>query len=70
MDDKSSLRLALKDAHAVFLVTNFWATISKEQEELQGKNVADVAKVKSQSLSFPLTELIIYLGAQCQASDI
>ena len=46
MYDKTSLRLALKDAHAVFLVTDFWATISREQEELQGKRVADVAKVK------------------------
>lgn len=47
MNDTTSLRLALEGAHAVFLVTNFWATISREQEELQGKNVADVAKVNS-----------------------
>jgi len=47
MYDKTSLRLALTGAHAVFLVTDFWATISREQEELQGKSVADVAKVKS-----------------------
>lgn len=51
MYDKPSLRLALKGAHAVFLVTDFWATISREQEELQGKSVADVAKVKSKDLA-------------------
>lgn len=44
MYDKPSLRLALEGAHAVFLVTDFWATVSREQEELQGRCVADVAK--------------------------
>lgn len=44
MDDKESLRLAIKDSHTVFLVTNFWEKCSKEIEVQQGKNVADICK--------------------------
>ncbi|RHZ65257.1 hypothetical protein CDV55_107198 [Aspergillus turcosus] len=42
MEDKGSLRMAMKDAHAVFAVTNLWETILAETR--QGKNVADIAK--------------------------
>ncbi|RHZ52834.1 NmrA/HSCARG family protein [Aspergillus thermomutatus] len=45
MEDKESLRTALKDAHAVFVVTNFWDTMDPLAETRQGKNVADIAKV-------------------------
>ncbi|KAI9870346.1 MAG: hypothetical protein M1830_004352 [Pleopsidium flavum] len=44
LDDKSSLRSALKGAYAVFAVTNYWEKMSAEVEVQQGKNVADVAK--------------------------
>jgi NmrA-like family len=46
LDDKDSLRLALKDAYAVFAVTNWQEVLNKEKEIQQGKNVADVAKVE------------------------
>jgi len=44
LDDKESLRLALKDAYAVFAVTNWQEVLNKEKEIQQGNNVADVAK--------------------------
>ncbi|GJP96743.1 hypothetical protein CBS115989_4409 [Aspergillus niger] len=44
LEDKDSLRLALKDAYAVFAVTNFWETFDAAAETRQGMNVADVAK--------------------------
>lgn len=47
MDDKESLRVALKDAYAVFLVTNFWDHMDAEREKKQGITVADVASVSS-----------------------
>jgi hypothetical protein len=37
--------VALKDAYAVFSVTNFHERMSQEYETQQGNNVADVAKV-------------------------
>jgi hypothetical protein len=46
MDDKASLRKALEGAYAVFLVTNYWETMSAEVEKRQGIDVADVAKVR------------------------
>jgi hypothetical protein len=45
LDDKDSLRVAMKDAYAVFAVTNFHERLSKDYEMQQGINVADVAKV-------------------------
>jgi hypothetical protein len=48
MYDKVSLRAALKGAYAIFLVTDFWAHVDGLEEEKQGKNVADVAKVSLQ----------------------
>ena len=51
MDDKDSLREALKDAYAVFSVTNFMEHLMTDREAQQGKNVADVAKVRLSSLS-------------------
>lgn len=47
MDDSVSLKAALQGAYAVFLVTNYWETLSADVERKQGKNVADVAKVTS-----------------------
>lgn len=44
MDDKESLRKALKGAYAVFSVTNFWELLDAAKEKQQGINVADVAK--------------------------
>jgi hypothetical protein len=35
----------LKDAYAVFAVTNWEELMNKEREIQQGKNIADVAKV-------------------------
>ena len=46
MDDKDSLRAVLKDAYAVFAVTNFHERMSKDYEMGQGTNIADVAKVQ------------------------
>ena len=45
LDDKESLRLALKDAYAVFAMTNWPEIMNKEREIRQGKNIADVSKV-------------------------
>lgn len=45
MDDTESLKAALRGSYAVFLVTNYWETMSADVERKQGKNVADVAKV-------------------------
>ncbi|KAH7389057.1 hypothetical protein BKA64DRAFT_604648 [Cadophora sp. MPI-SDFR-AT-0126] len=44
LDDKDSLRAALKDAHIVFAVTNWQEVLNKEREIQQGKNIADVSK--------------------------
>jgi len=44
LDDKESLKLALKDAYAVFAVTNWQEVLNKEREIQQGKNIADAAK--------------------------
>jgi hypothetical protein len=42
---------ALKDAYAVFAVTNWQEVMDKEREIQQGKSIADVAKVRYQTLS-------------------
>lgn len=42
--DKDSLRSALKGSHSVYLVTNYWESLSLDTEVTQGKNVADVCK--------------------------
>jgi uncharacterized protein YbjT (DUF2867 family) len=53
LDDEASLRRAFKDAYGVFLVTNFWAERSHEEEQArtraemelaQARNGADAAK--------------------------
>lgn len=41
--DKSSLATAIKGSNAVFAVTNFWETMSKETEVKQGRNIAEVS---------------------------
>lgn len=43
--DKESLQKAFEGAYGVFGVTDFWATMNAEIEVMQGKNVADAAKV-------------------------
>jgi len=44
MDDATSCKQALKGAHGVFLVTNYWELHDENREVQQGKNVADAAK--------------------------
>ncbi|TAQ83308.1 hypothetical protein B7494_g8371 [Chlorociboria aeruginascens] len=44
LEDKESLRLALKNTYAVFMVTNFWEAMDHIAETRQGKNVADIVK--------------------------
>ncbi len=44
MNDPDTLRKAISGSSAVFCVTNFWETMSKETEVQQGKNVADISK--------------------------
>lgn len=44
MSSASQAALAVKDAHTVFLVTNFWESASAETEISQGKAVTDAAK--------------------------
>ncbi|SPJ92459.1 related to nucleoside-diphosphate-sugar epimerases [Fusarium torulosum] len=39
-----SINSVLKDAHTVFLVTNYWETVSRDIETTQGKNVTEAAK--------------------------
>lgn len=47
LDDKATLTRALNDAYAVFAITNWQEVMNKEREIQQGKNVADVAKVRA-----------------------
>merc|ERR1711976_1097426 len=44
LDDPASLKSALDGAYGLYLVTNFWAHMKKEQDTQQAKNVADAAK--------------------------
>ncbi|RFU34975.1 hypothetical protein B7463_g1351, partial [Scytalidium lignicola] len=44
MDDKASLREALKDAYAVFAVTNWQEYMDVNREIQHGKNIADICK--------------------------
>lgn len=44
LDSIDSLTAALKGSHTVFLVTNYWETMSSTIEFTQGKNVTDVCK--------------------------
>lgn len=46
LNDKTSLHAAIKGSWGVFSVTNFWEVFSADAEETQGKNVADVCKVR------------------------
>ena len=45
LNDKESLRKAIKGAYGVYAVTNFWDSMSEDKEITQGKNIADVCKV-------------------------
>lgn len=44
MNDVDSLKSAIAGSYAVFAVTNYWETMSKETEVQQGKNIADLSK--------------------------
>jgi len=44
LNDASTLKNAMKDAYAVFAVTNYWESHSAEVEIKQGKAMADAAK--------------------------
>jgi uncharacterized protein YbjT (DUF2867 family) len=44
MNDPASLKSAISGSHAVFAVTNYWESMSKEVEVQQGKNIADLSK--------------------------
>jgi hypothetical protein len=44
MSSSSSVAPAVKDAHTVFLVTNFWESMSAATEISQGKAVVDASK--------------------------
>ncbi len=46
LTDKKSLRKALEGAYAVYGVTNYWELHSGEAELEQGKNLADISKVR------------------------
>ena len=41
LDNVDACRAAVKEAHGVFLVTNFWEHHDEEREFQQGKNVVD-----------------------------
>ncbi|KAL1801757.1 hypothetical protein ACET3X_002099 [Alternaria dauci] len=43
LNDPASLRAAFDCAYAVFVVTNYWETMSKSTEVTQGKNAVDAA---------------------------
>ncbi|KAL1742765.1 hypothetical protein HDZ31DRAFT_42531 [Schizophyllum fasciatum] len=45
LNDRASLRSAIKGSYGVFGVTNFWESLDAQQEIAQGKNIADVCKV-------------------------
>lgn len=45
LDDKASLKRAIKGAYAVFAVTNYWEKMNSDVEFQQGKDVADICKV-------------------------
>lgn len=44
MNDPDALKKAISGSSAVFCVTNYWESMSKETEVKQGKNVADISK--------------------------
>lgn len=44
MNDADALQSAISGSYAVFAVTNYWETQSKDTEVQQGKNIADVSK--------------------------
>lgn len=45
MNDLDALKSAISGSYAVFAVTSYWETMSKETEVQQGKNIADVSKL-------------------------
>ncbi|KAL9009115.1 MAG: hypothetical protein Q9173_005827 [Seirophora scorigena] len=47
INDKASLTKALAGAHSVYAVTNYWEKMDHELEVQQGKNTADICKVRS-----------------------
>jgi uncharacterized protein YbjT (DUF2867 family) len=49
MNSIASIGRTVQGAHTVFLVTNYWQSMSKDVELAQAKNVADAAKIASVS---------------------
>lgn len=49
VNSKESLEKALAGAYAVFAVTNYWEKMDPDLEIKQGKLIADVSVVSSQS---------------------
>ncbi|MCJ1277498.1 hypothetical protein MMC21_005311 [Puttea exsequens] len=45
IDNKEHIQSALKDAYAVFAMTNYWEKMDPELETNQGKSIADAARV-------------------------
>jgi len=45
LNDKASLVKAFEGAYGAYAITDFWATMDKDAEVKQGKNMADAAKV-------------------------
>lgn len=76
LNDTASLKKALKDAYAVFAVTNYWESQSVDVEVKQGKSIADAAKVGSQdwhfresySLQYRMPVFSILSGVLCSTS--
>jgi len=62
LDDKASLVKAFEGAYGVFAVTDFWATMDKDTEVKQGKNMADAAKVCGH---IPFDDNADIIGEQC-----
>ena len=70
MEDSESLKKAMTGAYAVFLITNYWETMSADTEKRQGINVANVAKVCLDQFMEPSGPLAhICLGSWRAAPD-
>ena len=51
INSKDQIKSALQGAYAVFAVTNYWEKMDAELEMKQGRNVADLAKVRTSRYS-------------------
>jgi hypothetical protein len=69
LEDIESLRLIVNGAYAVFAVTNWNEIMDKEREIQQGKNIADVSKVKI-ICTTRFEKLFTFLGIQRSTSHL